>query len=148
MGATRKIKKEISKKRNLYYTLCDLPYGSLYLSLSMFIPRLRKGSFAFINYMSKLNNLPYIDDPQFMKKMLDIYGVKKEEAEEVPLICIDSAWNRLFFPYVTDVNTHEITILPVRPDGTFPSSCQHMKGQQFVDWDSIFSEIEYKVEDE
>lgn len=143
-NATRKFKKEQGKIKNTYTVLVDTPYGSLYQSLSMFIPRLRKGTFAFINYMNKLT-FPYIDDKDFMKKMLNIYGVTKEEVEDIPLICFKSKWNMLFHPFITDVNTGEITILPVRPDGSFASTCDHRITEEFVDWNAIFNEIEGEV---
>ena len=43
----------------------------------------------------------------------------------------------LFFPFVTDKNSGEITILPVRPDGTFPSTCDHRVSEEFVDWNKV-----------
>lgn len=141
MSKTRKIRKEINKTRNIYMVLCDTPYGSLYQSLSMFIPRLRKGTFAFINYLDKLT-FPYIDDKKFMSKMLDLFGITKDEVKDIPLICIKSKFNMLFFPFVTDKDSGEITILPVRPDGTFPSTCDHRVSEEFVDWNKVFEEEE------
>lgn len=143
---TKKTKKELNKVHNTYINLLSTPYGSLYQSLSMFIPRLRKGTFAFINMMNKLT-FPYIDDKDFMKKMLSIYGVTKKEVKDIPLICFKSKWNMLFHPFITDVNTGEITILPVRPDGSFASTCYHRITEEFVDWDKIFNEVE-GVDDE
>lgn len=136
---TSKIKKELNKVHNTYENLLNTPWGSLYTSLSIFIPRLKKGTFAFINYMDKLS-LPYMDDEHLIEETCKVFGVKKEECKDIPLVCIKSKWNMLFAPYITTTDKEgkeEITILPINKDGVYPTTFNHRESTEFVDWTAL-----------
>lgn len=139
MSKTRKIKKELNKIHNIYENLLNTPWGSLYTSLSIFIPRLKKGVFSFVNYMDRLQ-LPYMDDEHFIEETCKIFGVTKEECKDIPLICIKSSWNMLFSPYIITTDKdgkEEMTILPINKNGVYPSSFNHRKSEEIVDWSKL-----------
>lgn len=136
---TSKTKKELNKIHNIYENLLNTPWGSLYTSLSIFIPRLKKGTFAFINYMDRLH-LPYMDDEHFIENTCKVFGVSKKECIGVPLVCIKSKWNLLFAPYITTKDAEgkeEITILPINKNGIYPTTFNHRESTEFVDWTKL-----------
>lgn len=139
MSQTRKIKKELNKIHNTYENLLNTPWGSLYISLSIFIPRLHRGVFSFVNYMDRLH-LPYMDDEHFIEETCKVFGVTKEECKDIPLICIKSRWNMLFCPYVftTDKDGNkEITVLPINKAGIYPTTFNHRESEEIVDWNAL-----------
>lgn len=136
---TKKTKKELNKIHNTYDSILLTPWGSLYTSLSIFIPRLKRGTFSFINYMDRLS-LPYMDDEHFIEETCKIFGVTKEECKDIPLVCIKSKWNMIFAPYVTTTDKdgkEEITILPINKDGVYPTTFNHRESTEFVDWNAL-----------
>lgn len=135
---TKKTKKELNKIHNIYNTLLETPYGSLYASISMFKPEMQKQPFAFVNYFDKLPALPYIDNENFFPIMMDIFGLTYEDVKDIPIIMIDSPWNRLFFPFV--MNGEEMIILPLRKDGILPSTCDKRKSETIINWKEVLGE--------
>ena len=127
-NATRKTKKAIQNAEYIEQQLLDTPYGSLIATTMILNPKLALSTEEFIKRMEKCY-FPYINDPDYIKKVVDeFFGDNTYESCVVgqPIAMVQSKWNVLFVPYILGEND-EVLRVTVRRDGTRPMTLDNGK---------------------
>lgn len=140
---TKKIKKEQNKIHNKYYDLLCTSYGSLYRTISLFLPKYEKGIFAFCNMFSKVT-LPYEDDPEYLQKTCKALGIDLKDVIGLPIAKIQSKWNTLYYPYAIEMEdgkpTEKMMIIPIIESGILPTTCLKADNIEYIDWKQVLGE--------
>lgn len=132
-NAVNKIKKDLEKKKQEQATLFDnislTVYGSLILSIQALVPGLRTTEEEFIERFKEIK-LPYMNDPDFMKKTVDTFyqeGTYDDWVVGLPLAVFEGEKNTLFAIVYDD------KVWPYRRDGFLPSTI--LKNEpKIIDW--------------
>lgn len=147
MSQTKKIKKEINKTKNTYNDLLCTSYGSFYKTVSMFLPKYEKGTFAFIRMFDKAT-LPYEDDPEYLQKTCKALGIDIKDIIGLPIAKIQSKWNTLFYPYAMEMKdgkpTDEMVIIPIMENGMLPTTCNKADNIEYIDWKKVCGIVDDK----
>lgn len=143
MSKTRKIRKEINKTRNIYNDLLCTSYGSLYKTISLFLPKYEKGVFAFCNMFNKVT-LPYEDDDEYLQKFCKAVGIELNDIIGLPIVKIQSKWNTLYYPYAMEMKdgkpTDNMVIIPIMENGLLPTTCNKAENIEYIDWNNVIGE--------
>lgn len=124
MSSLHSMKKEIAKRSLMFDpNMYNNTLGSIIISAYILSPE--KPVVPVINKMwreikrnRKLVNF-WIDDPDFIDKTLDLFGMKRPE--NFPIAMVQSDFNVLFMPYV------EGQLFPLREDGVYPMTASKGK---------------------
>ncbi len=74
----------------------------------------------------------------FIDDVRDYFRLPKEE---LPICYVQSAFNFLFLPYITN-NKDEIVVLPIREDGQYPQTWYKKIDYRVLDWKGVFSNVQ------
>ena len=131
----KQIKKSIDETAQLRNDLIATPYGSLVQSY-LILNGIEWTDGEFVKKFKKAE-LPFIDDPDFMKKTLEEMGLPMYQIIGKPLAVCENANNTIFCPFVFDTDENEVVLLPLFRDRRMLHSQEiaHANGTwKIVDW--------------
>lgn len=141
----RNIKKNVQDFDFTFQDMLNTPYLSLLWSIGILNSKYRHDKYYWYN---KLKNayLPYIDDPHFVKKMLDIFNISYNDVKNLPIMKVSSKWNDLYMPFLFDKDENPL-ILPLRKDGVYPTTAkpEHIKSMEVLDWEKELGTADIEV---
>ena len=134
----KQIKKEQARFNVTYNTILDTPYGSLLQSIGILNPEFRRDKYAFVRRFEK-TRLPYMDDPKFVKGVLDAFNITYEDVKDLPIVRVDSKYNFLYFPFIEGSDGDPI-VLPLLKDGLYQSTVHNRESLKVVNWEEEFAD--------
>lgn len=124
MSSLHSMKKEIAKRTLMFEPEMYLnTIGSIIISAYILSPE-KPSVFEINKRWHQIKKHPkkvtfWIDDPDFIDKALDLFGMKRPEV--FPIAMVQSDFNVLFMPYV------EGQLFPLREDGVYPMTASKGK---------------------
>lgn len=134
----KKTKKEQGRFNVTYNTILDTPYGSLLQSIGILNPEFRRDKYAFVRRFEKVR-LPFMDDPKFVKRVLEAFNITYEDVKDLPIVRVDSKYNFLYFPFIVGSDGDPI-VLPLLKDGLYQSTVHHRENLKVVNWEEEFAD--------
>lgn len=135
MSSIKKIKKEIEEFDIIYNGILNTAYGSFVQSVCILHPEYAMDKFAFVRKFRKVR-LPYLNDPNFFVKLCDAFNFDYENVvKKLPIAFVSNEHNSLYMPYIIKEDG-DMMILPLRRDGSYPSTFYHADVVTPVIWDT------------
>ena len=107
----KQIKKSIDKTAQLRDDIIATPYGSLVQSY-LILNGIEWTDGEFVGKFKKAE-LPFLDDPDFMKKTLEEMDLQYIDIVNKPLAVCENENNTIFCPFVFDTAENEVVLLPL-----------------------------------
>ena len=133
-NAIKHVEENIDELQNEWNDCLNTIYGSLIASVNLLKGEEGLTDFELLARLKKAE-LPFIEDPDFMKKTVESVGFNYEEdCKNKPLCVWTSTYNTIILPYIWSDENEEPIPVPVRRDAMLQRTAKTGEWK-IVDWE-------------